>query len=100
MMQGDLAGMLAAQGEPMTAPTMQNPGGMPSGPQDPTAQGCQIAVATLKRLAQELEMRGKPEFANQVDAMAVKLNKLYLKEQQKLQDLYSQLQSTTMGALM
>lgn len=100
-MQGmDVRSLLANQGEPqMSAPTPQSPGGQMTQAQDPAAYGAQVAVAALKKLADDYTQLGDAVLGNQIEAIAVKVNKMHLKRQKDLSDAFNQVQTTALGAM-
>lgn len=99
-MEPNLQSVLSGGPQPQGAPSAANPGGMPSPDQDPAAQGFQICVASLKQLAQQLTMMGDAMNGNQIDAIAVKVNKMYLKRTDELKNAMEQVQQVSSAAYM
>lgn len=66
------------------APSMMNPGGDPAGGGDPLSYGLNVCISSLKKCAQEAQMRGDETTANMLDAMAVKLVKIKLNRQKAI----------------
>ncbi|HEY9684696.1 MAG TPA: hypothetical protein V6C86_24155 [Oculatellaceae cyanobacterium] len=63
-------------------PTQGQPQGSPN-QTDPVDYGYATTVTALKRLEQELNQAGRAVQANEVGGMAVKLNKLRLKDKEQ-----------------
>lgn len=79
-------------------PTMANPGGLPA-PTDPAEFGFSVCVQGLKQLAQVLQ-RDDEKLANEVDAMANKLNRRFIDRKQRMEQAMETMQGRIVAAQM
>lgn len=88
LMQGQVPPQQMAQA---MAPTTANPGGTPP-PAFPLEEGVGTLITVLTRFAAEANAKGFPDWANEAEAQKVRWTRKLLKEREKLNSAYEQMQ--------